>query len=100
LTSRPEWTLDGALLRTEQGVARLEQGPFLWINGAWEADVSIAPVEPAPDMQTIMLKVRVTPDTLRRWQSVGINPFIEACAQVEEYWRDAATDRIETLTWL
>ena len=27
--------------------------------------------------------LRVTPDTLRWWKEAGINPFLEACAQLK-----------------
>ena len=101
LASRPEWTLKNALLQTPDGqAAHLVQKPFIWVEGAWETELSIMPVEPPPGMRTIVLKARVAPDTLRRWHNVGINPFIEACAQVQDHWRRAKPDRIETLIWL
>jgi hypothetical protein len=101
LATRPEWTCRGALLKTSDGLAaRVEQAPFVWVDGAWEADVTILPVEAAPGMRTITLKARITPDTLRRWADIGINPFIEACAQLQDHWRRAKPDAQDTLTWL
>lgn len=101
VASRPEWTVNGALLKTaREDAARVIQSPFYWKEGAWEADVTIFPVEAAEGMSTVTLKVRVTPDTLRRWKDVGINPFLEACAQLQEYWRRARPADADTLTWL
>ncbi len=101
VTTQPEWTLNGALLtHGEEAVARVAQGPFLWIEGAWEADVSILPVEVPEGMESIRLNVRVTPDTLRRWRDVGINPFIEARAQLKIHWQSAKAGRVDTLTLL
>jgi len=101
LASRPEWTLKDALLTTPDGqAARVVQKPFIWIAGAWETELSIMPVEPPPGMRTVVFKARVAPETLRRWHDVGINPFIEACAQVQDHWRRAKPGGVETLTWL
>ena len=101
LATRPEWTCKGALLKSGEGrAARVEQGAFLWVDGAWEAELSIFPVEPSPGVHTIVLRARVTPDTLRRWSDVGINPFIEACAQLQDHWRRARPETIDMLTWL
>ena len=88
LSSCPEWTLNGALLTApDDRAARLTQTAFVWSEGAWEAQVSIVPIEPSDGAHTLNAVVRVTPDTLRRWKDVAINPFIEACAQVQEHWR-------------
>jgi hypothetical protein len=101
LATRPEWTCRGALLKTTDGfAARVEQTPFLWVDGAWEAEVIILPVEATNGMHSITLKARVTPETLRRWADVGINPFIEACAQLQDHWRHARAEARDTLTWL
>ena len=101
LASRPEWTVNEALLKLPDGNAiRLLQSPFVWVDGAWEADVTMTPIEPPPGVSSTLVKVRVTPSTLRRWSEVGINPFLEACAQLREYWRTAKPGLNETLTWL
>jgi hypothetical protein len=101
LASRPEWTVNAALLKLEDGSAvRLSQTAFVWNEGAWEADVTLTPIEAPEGVQSAQVKVRVTPNTLRRWSEVEINPFIEACAQLQEHWRRARADIIETLTWL
>jgi hypothetical protein len=100
LSSRPEWTVNGALLKTADGkAARLTQSPFVWSDGAWEAIVTILPIEAPQGTRTLEVKARVTPDTLRRWQDVSINPFLEACAQLQEYWRRARATG-DSLTWL
>jgi hypothetical protein len=101
LSSRPEWTVNGALLKTPDGrAARVTQGTFLWVDGAWEATVTILPIEASQGSRTVEVKARVTPDTLRRWNGVGINPFLEACAQLQEFWRTAKSPEPESLTWL
>lgn len=102
LSSRPEWTVNGALLNVPDGrAARVTQSPFLWVDGAWEALVTILPIEASEGLQTQEVQVRVTPDTLRRWNEVGINPFLEACAQLRDYWCAYSTPaRPQLLTWL
>jgi hypothetical protein len=101
LSSRPEWTVNGALLKTPDGrAARVTQSAFIWVDGAWEATVTILPIEASPDTQTIEVTARVTPDTLRRWHDVAINPFLEACAQLEEFWRTKKSAPAASLTWL
>ena len=101
MASRPEWTVNQALLKNADGTAvRLLQTPFVWNEGAWEADVTLTPIEAAEGVQSAQVKVRVTPGTLRRWIDVGINPFIEACAQLQEHWRRARPGIVDTLTWL
>lgn len=100
LSSRPEWTVNGALLKTSDGrAARVTQSTFIWVDGAWEATVTILPIEASQGTRTLELKVRVTPDTLRRWHDVGINPFLEASAQLQEFWR-TAKPKAGQLTWL
>jgi hypothetical protein len=101
LASRPEWTVNQALLKLKDGNAvRLSQTPFVWNEGAWEADVTLTPIEAPEGVQSAQVKVRATPDTLRRWAELGINPFLEGCAQLQEHWGRARPDIIETLTWL
>jgi hypothetical protein len=90
LSSRPEWTVNGALLKTPDGrAARVTQSPFVWAAGGWEAAVTVLPIEAMGDACSLDVRMRVTTDTLRRWAAIGINPFLEACAQLEEYWRTA-----------
>jgi hypothetical protein len=101
LASRPAWTVNQALLKLRDGNAvRLAQTPFVWSEGAWQADVTLTPIEAPEGVQSALVKVRVTPNTLRRWAEVGINPFLEACAQLQEHWRRARAGIVETLTWL
>ena len=101
LSSPPAWTVNGALLQTPDGrAARVTQRPFTWVDGAWDTTVTILPVEASTDARTLEVRVRITPDTLRRWSDVGINPFLEACAQLEEYWRTAKSTDFARLTWL
>jgi hypothetical protein len=101
VSSRPLWTVNGALLKTSDGrAARVMQTAFLWVDGAWEAIVTILPIEATPRSGSVEVKVRVTPDTLRRWTEVGINPFLEACAQLQELWRTGNPIRVPSLTWL
>lgn len=101
VASRPVWTVNDALLKLDDGNAvRLAQTPFVWNDGAWEADVTLAPIEAPEGVQSVQVKVRVTPTTLRRWSEVGINPFLEACAQLQEQWRRARPGIVDTLTWL
>lgn len=93
--------MQSALVKTVDGqVARIEQLPFAWSEGAWEADVTIFPIEVPEGGQSIKALVRVTPDTLRRWKAVEINPFIEACAQLADHWRRAKPGQILTVTLL
>lgn len=82
------------------GAVRLSQTAFVWMEGAWETEVTMTPIEAPEGVQSARVKARVTPDTLRRWNEVGINPFIEACAQLQDHWRRAKPGAIETLTWL
>ena len=100
ISFRPEWTVNGALLKTPDGrAARLRQSAFTWVAGAWQARVTILPVEASAHLETLEIQVRITADTLRRWSNVGINPFLEACAQLEEFWRVHTRDAGQ-LTWL
>jgi hypothetical protein len=82
------------------GAVRLTQTPFVWSEGAWETEVTMTPIEAPEGIQSARVKARVTPDTLRRWNELGINPFIEARAQIQDHWRRARPDIVETLTLL
>lgn len=93
VSSRPEWTLDGCPLTTSDGrPARIEQSPFVWNDGAWESQITILPIQPTESDRSVNGMLRVTPDTLRRWKDVEIDPAIEACAQVTDAWRSASPD--------
>lgn len=93
--------MNGALLKTPDGrAARVTQSTFIWVDGAWEATVMILPIEASHGARTLEVKARVTPDTLRRWYDIGINPFLEACAQLQEFWRTAKPVQAASLTWL
>jgi hypothetical protein len=84
LMLRPEWTLTGAMLRCgARGDFTLEQRPFRWIEGVWEADVIVSPAD--TDKVPHQLTLRIASDTVRRWKDIGINPFLEACAQMKEH---------------
>lgn len=82
---RPEWTLEGAELAGDHALRfALEQSPFLWAHGVWEAEVLARP-EGKLDSLPQRVLIRITPDTLRRWKEVGLNPFLEARAQLREH---------------
>lgn len=101
VTSRPEWTLDGATCTSRDGrPARIEQSPFVWNDGAWESQLTIIPIQPAAGERSINGLLRVTPDTMRRWKEVEIDPVIEACAQVADAWRSAKADEPLTVILL
>src|SRR5688500_12044536 len=84
LSSFPEWSLaDGTLTCPDGNEGRIDQRPFHWADGVWEAEVRIfrgdehEPPHRAP--------VRIAPETLRRWKEVGIDPLVEACAQLRDH---------------
>ena len=85
LTSRPEWTLEGALLKSGESTLAVEQPPFRWTDGLWEAEAVVNGTNHNKTPTRVVL--RVSPETLRRWKDLEINPFLEACAQLEEYLR-------------
>lgn len=85
LSARPEWTLSGAEVALNGGPShRIEQTTFRLINGFWEAETVLRCGEP-DDIPLTRVVLRVTPETLRRWKEIGINPFLEACAQLREH---------------
>ncbi len=101
LGTRPEWTCSGALITCPNGEsARVVQTPFMWTDGAWQSELTIHPIEASNGRKSVSMTVRVTPDTLRRWATVGINPFLEACAQLQEHWYRTNRVAQTTLTWL
>jgi hypothetical protein len=85
LALRPEWTLAGATLSCGAGGdVSLEQTAFHWVDGIWEADVVIQR-SATPDAVPHQVTLRIASDTVRRWKDIGINPFLEACAQIQEH---------------
>jgi hypothetical protein len=67
----------------------VEQTPFRWVGGVWETETEVrGPTLPRGTPTRVLL--RVSPETLRRWKEVGINPFLEACAQLGEHLRQPA----------
>ena len=65
LMLRPEWTLTGAMLRCgARGDFNLEQRPFRWIEGVWEADVIVSPTD--TDKVPHQLTLRIASDTVRQ----------------------------------
>lgn len=88
LAARPEWTLSGARLPCGNGVGAIavRQTPFRWLDGVWETETQVtgASIESRVPTRVVL---RVSPETLRRWKEVGINPFLEACAQLSEHLR-------------
>jgi hypothetical protein len=99
LTSPPGWTLTDCTLKWADGRrGRLEQDPFHWANGLWEAELRIHFDEPAPYPHRALL--RIDPDTLRRWKDVGIDPQIESCAQIRDHLRRAKAGELSLLTLL
>lgn len=84
IAMRPSWTLAGAVVSLAEGELHLDQTDFNWVDGIWEAEVAVrrgAASEPIWHH----LRLRIAAATARRWTEVGINPFIEACAQVREH---------------
>ena len=80
---RPTWTLAGSSVPLADCEANLDQTAFRWIDGVWEAEVVVR--RGSPDAPWHNLTLRIASDTVRRWSELGINPFIEACAQVREH---------------
>lgn len=103
LASCPDWTLNCATLTARDGsLARIEeQTPFHWEQLAWQTEISIRlGAEREGQPEDLRLTVRITPDTLRRWKQVSIDPLIEACAQLQDHCRSARTGAVSTLTLL
>lgn len=87
LAARPEWSLSGAVFSFGQGSSyTIDQSAFRLIDGFWEAETVLACDEPE-EIPPTRVVLRVTPETLRRWKEAGINPFLEACAQLHEHLR-------------
>jgi hypothetical protein len=86
LASRPEWALVGAVLGSGEGAFTIDHTPFRWIDGLWETETVLTKAKQNGDSPTRVV-LRISPETLRRWKDLRINPFLEACAQLEEYLR-------------
>ena len=87
LTAPPQWSLAGAVLQCADGQqATLSQTPFRWVEGFWESETVVSRGESNGNESTRVV-LRISPETLRRWKEVAIDPFIEACAQLEEHLR-------------
>jgi hypothetical protein len=102
IAQRPEWTLQGALLGTPDGRSGrvVEERPFEFSDGAWQATINVVPIEPIDGMRTLSVAIRVTNDTARRWKEIGINPFLEARAQLRDHWKSMLDGGGDTLTLL
>jgi hypothetical protein len=83
IAMRPSWTLAGSALSLNDGERHLDQTAFRWNEGVWEAEVIVRRDEPAIPWHYVTL--RIASDTVRRWAELGINPFIEASAQLKEH---------------
>lgn len=78
----------------------MEQTPFRWVDGFWETETVVSGPCIAEDATTRVV-LRVSPETLRRWKEVAINPFLEAGAQLGEHLRQSARHgRLTSLTLL
>jgi hypothetical protein len=87
LGTRPDWTLDEASVEWLDGsVVRLSQEPFRWARGVWETEVVVT----HPGAAATQLLIRIEPITLRRWKEIGINPVVEAWAQLRDHLRRAS----------
>lgn len=92
IAMRPMWTLAGSVVPLADCEITLEQSPFRWIDGVWEADVVVRRGQSA-DAPWHHLTLRIAADTARRWSEAGINPYLEACAQVREHLAGVRTAR-------
>lgn len=101
ITSRPEWTIQDACINAADNTQlNVTQGPFFWSDGAWQADVTVLAKGSPEGGEPLRLTLRISPDTLRRWREVSINPLVEACAQLRDHIRTARQGYIGTLTLL
>jgi hypothetical protein len=65
----------------------LEQQPFRWMNGVWEAETVVE--RPSPCVRSPhVVRLRIAPETLRRWKELAIDPLIEACEQLKDHLRN------------
>jgi hypothetical protein len=91
LGKRPEWTLDGARVENDNKHQwDIDQRPFHWADGVWEAEVTATGGDHTGVGDARRVIVRIAPDTMRRWKDIGINPFLEACAQLKDHLRSKA----------
>lgn len=85
----PGWSVDGRAIDHGADKSFVEQGPFRWVAGAWEAEALVTPAGARGNPPT-RVALRVDPDTLRRWTNARIDPVREAVAQLTEHLRRAA----------
>jgi hypothetical protein len=91
LGRRPEWTLDGACVENDSRPQwNIDQRPFHWADGVWEAQVIATARDQSEAGDSRRVILRIAPDTVRRWKEIGINPFLEACAQLKDHLRSRA----------
>jgi hypothetical protein len=102
LGKRPEWTLAGACLQNGSRPAhwKIDQRPFHWADGVWEAEILATPSDDTFSASLRRIIMRIAPDTMRRWNEIGINPFLEACAQLKDHLRSKASPGEMTLLTL
>jgi hypothetical protein len=99
LTTPPDWTIsDRSVIWPDGEPGRIEQRPFHWVNGVWEAEVMIHRRDALRASHRAL--VRVVPDTLRRWKEIGIDPHVEACAQLRDHLRRVRDGEVSLLTLL
>jgi hypothetical protein len=98
LDIRPSWTLDGAVVSLPSGDVSLEQLPFLWSAGIWQSDVFARNGDDAVAPRRVLL--RVATHTLRRWKELGLNPFLEARAQIRDHLAQRNLTAVSMLTLL
>ena len=76
----------------------MEHRSFHWADGVWEAEVIVHYVNDLKGPERVLLQV--APTTLRRWSEVGIDPVVEACAQLRDHLRRAKPSELSLLTLL
>jgi hypothetical protein len=99
LGSPPDWMLtDKTICWPDGDTGRVDQRPFHWANGTWEAEVVIHRGNSTQRSHRAL--IRIAPETLRRWKDVGIDPQLEACAQIRDHLRRAPHGELSLLTLL
>ena len=101
LGKRPDWTLAGANIQNGSAAHwSIDQRPFQWSDGIWETQVVATPGDQlTAEVRRVL--VRIAPETMRRWQDVGIDPLVEACAQLSDHLcHKAAPGEMTLLTLL
>ncbi|HXG89544.1 MAG TPA: hypothetical protein VNJ02_14540 [Vicinamibacterales bacterium] len=83
LSAPPVWSLAGKQLAcADLDDAVLEQHPFRWSHGMWESETRVIRPDGVP---THVVRLRIARETLRRWREAGIDPAVEACAQLTDH---------------